>query len=218
MVYFESIQLIIVFSCASTLTSRKFENIEIAGNYVTAGIVLLICIAGFIGGVGMLMRRKRDREVDTKEIYPGVERWRDGAEMYMMWRGLGLISIAVGIPLLHSMCVIGIAFVFLVIQLHYVFNCDLFKLRVLKYLRVIHTFTFMLYNMMYIGYYIIEKYWEDIDVEIKLRLGNVSMGLLILIYLLDLVQLVIDIGEEVWSKITGMFKKKKAVVYDSDQM
>lgn len=131
--------------------------------------------------------------------------------MYTLFRGMGLLLIAMAIPLLHVLCVVLIAVIFLTIQLYYIVNRKLFKFRALKYLRIIHTVSFLLFNAIYVVYYLIQEYLQDIDVEIKLRLGNVSMGLLLLIYLLDLVQLVIDMVDETLEKIMSVCPKKKHI-------
>lgn len=113
-------------------------------------ILTLFCLNIFT-----LIKYKNEKDVDTKEVYPAIERRRPGAEAYTFFRGLGLLILAVSIPLLHHLCVIIIALIFFVIQIYYIHTRELFKYRVLKVSRIIHTVLFLLYNLMYLIYYLI---------------------------------------------------------------
>lgn len=67
----------------------------------------------------------------------------------------------------------------------------------------------MFFNILYQVYYILEEYFPNTDAESKLRLGNVSMATLLGIYVIDLIQAIIDIGDIIYEKMSYIFCRKK---------
>ena len=63
------------------------------------------------------------------------------------------------------------------------------------WLRILHTLFFLTFNAIYIIYYIIEIHYPDVDVDIMFKVGNASILSLFGVYILDLLQVVIDLGD-----------------------
>ena len=102
-----------------------------------------------------------------------------------MLRIFTLLVIAICIPLLHLFYLIGIATIFLSLQLYIIFNRNLFKYKIQKYLRILHTVCFLLFNWNFLGLYILQ-YYPNINIEISSKIGLATIILLLIIYVLDL--------------------------------
>lgn len=180
-------------------------------NSVTGMAFALLVFVFIIVSIVYLFRLKAYRVIDTEDIYPAIERIRKGSEMYTFLRLTCLLSIALLLPLIHYLYVVSMALCLLTAQMWYLHNKNVHKFRVQNWLRIIHTLLFMLFNFIYIGYFIIDRYFKHMDIDIVLRIGNVSMISLLCIYVCDLLLAVIDIGDKVIEKFMNVFCKKKLI-------
>ena len=62
--------------------------------------------------ISLLQQYKNNPQVDTNDIYPGIERERKRSEIYAFVRILGLLCIAVTIPLFHYLVTVSVAIIF----------------------------------------------------------------------------------------------------------
>lgn len=122
-----------------------------------------------------------------------------------------MLSIAVSIPLIHYIYVTVLAIILFSIQLFYILKRNLFKYKILKYLRLIHTICFMIYNLLYVVFFLLDYYYPNLDVKILLIIGTTTIAILLLIYLLDLTQAIIDIGDKIYEKIQPMLCPKNKI-------
>ncbi len=90
------------------------------------------------------------------------------------------------------------AVIFLILQLRCLIKYNLSKYRIQNWVRIIHTILFLVFNLMYQVYYIIDKYYPGLEEDIKLRIGNVSMVTLMGIYIGDIILTLIDIGDLIY--------------------
>ena len=194
----QGLQLVFVFSAAATATSRHFSGWEYTLNYSTAVMFITIFFSVPLATLTLLPKYKRSKEVDTEDIYPGIEKERRGAEIYTLLRIMGLLCVATTIPLFHYLVTVSMAVIFFSSQIHLIIYRNLFKFRVVKWLRVLHTLSFIAFNLIYVVYFVIDRCYPDLDVDVKLLLGNVSISCLISIYVLDVFQAFIDIGDKIY--------------------
>lgn len=118
--------------------------------------------------------------------------------MYTFLRTLCLLSVALLIPLIHYVYIILMVICLLTAQLWYLFKKNVHKFRIQNWIRILHTFIFMLFNVLYLIYFIIDRYFPSTDTDIILRIGNVSMISLLAIYSCDLLFALIDIGDKIY--------------------
>lgn len=194
----EVVQIILVFSASVAFSSHGYANKELVLNSITGLLFVLAVLISIMVNMVYLYRLKTVRVIDTEDIYPAIERNRKGAEMYTCIRLLCLLSIALLIPLVHYVYVVLMALSLLSAQVWYLFKKNIHKYRVQNWIRILHTFLFMLFNLIYIPYFLIDKYFNDMNVDIKLRIGNISMISLLCIYVCDLLLALIDIGDKVY--------------------
>lgn len=155
----EVVQIMLIFSASVAVSSRGYLNPRLIMNSVTGLLFTLVLLGCAMVNIVYLYKFKTVRTVDTEEIYPALERNRKGAEMYTFLRTLCLLSVALLIPLIHYVYIVLMVIGFLSGQLWYLFNKNVHKFRIQNWIRILHTFIFLLFNVLFLIYFIIDRYF-----------------------------------------------------------
>ena len=78
----------------------------------------------------------------------------------------------------------------------------------MKWLRVLHTLSFTAFNLIYVVYFIMDRCYPDLDVDVKMAVGLVSIICLLIVFIIDLLEALIDIVDNFIEKVRYVCCKK----------
>ena len=139
----------------------------------------------------------------------GLTREKRYSEGYLSVILLSQVLIPTVIPLFHPIATISIIVGLSCLNLIMLFRIRIMKIFACTYLRISNQVFFILFNLIFVVYYLIETHYSKLSLEVTTVIGFASIGALVLTSTMEIVETVTEICVDAYRLVRRVCGKKR---------